>query len=63
MKCLKVINLIKKNQMQESVATAKIELLPYAKKGQHYIKEIERVMSLIAFININDCKNSELAKD
>lgn len=27
------------------------------------MREIERVMSLIAFINVSECKNSELAKE
>ena len=38
-------------------------MLPFANKGDHYVREIERVMSLIAFINISECKNAELGKE
>lgn len=61
-RCLKVINLIKQGNVQQSIETAKLELLPFTKKGEKFVKQTEKVMGLLAFINIKDCPNKDLIK-
>jgi hypothetical protein len=52
LKSLKVINLIKKSNIEGSIEAAKKELLPFTKKGEKFIKETEEIMGLLAFMNL-----------
>jgi predicted transcriptional regulator len=59
---LKVIHLIKQGNIEESIETAKKELLPFTKKGERFVKEIEKIMGLLAFMNLKECPNKDLIK-
>jgi hypothetical protein len=63
LKLLKVIQLIRANQIADSILLAQKELVPLAKGHQDYITEVEQVMTLVAFKDIKNCPNHYLCEE
>jgi hypothetical protein len=59
----KLIELIKQNKVVEAIEYAQRDLAPFMEKNDKYAESVEKVMSLLAFEDMNKSKMSDLIEN
>ncbi|KRX00894.1 hypothetical protein PPERSA_09500 [Pseudocohnilembus persalinus] len=63
LKLQKLIELIKENKIQEAIEYAQKALLPMATENVQYLEQLEKVMSLLAYSEVEKAPASELVQN